>query len=96
MVGAEMVVEVLDRPARMAGSVLLEHPFDPVGRHAARGRLVEPSVKQSVQAIVLVAAPVAAEAALAHPQHLRRLQRRQASCLPVPQHILKRLHPAFL
>ena len=61
MVGAEMVVEVLDRPARMAGSVLLEHPFDPVGRHAARGRLVEPSVEQSVQAIVLVAAPVAAE-----------------------------------
>ena len=57
MVGAEMVVEVLDRPARMAGSVLLEHPFDPVGRHAARGRLVEPSVEQSVQAIVLVAAP---------------------------------------
>ena len=62
MVGAEMVVEVLDRPARMAASVLLEHPFDPVGRHAARGRLVEPSVEQSVQAIVLVAAPVAAEA----------------------------------
>ena len=50
MVGAEMVVEVLDRPARMAGSVLLEHPFDPVGRHAARGRLVEPSIEQSVQA----------------------------------------------
>ena len=44
MVGAEMVVEVLRPSSPMAGSVLLEHPFDPVGRHAARGRLVEPSV----------------------------------------------------
>ena len=35
VVGAEMVVEVLDRPAHMAGSVLLEHPGHP-DRHGTR------------------------------------------------------------
>ena len=50
MVGAEMVVEVLDRPARMAGSVLLKAPIRS-GRPArgAPRRLVEPSIEQSVQ-----------------------------------------------
>ena len=57
MVGAEMVAEVLDRPARMAGSVQLEHPFDPAWRKA-RGASGSPCrepwpIEESVQAIVL-------------------------------------------
>ena len=67
----------------MAAPVLLDHPGHLIARHAARGRLVEPSIEQAVEAVVFVAAPVAAEAPLTHPQQLRRLQRRQAPCLPV-------------
>ena len=96
VVGAQMVVEVLDRPAHVAGAVLLEHPGHLIGRHAARGRFAEPAVEEAVQAFLLIASSVAVEAALAHPQKLRRLQGGKPPCLKVSQNILKGLHPAFL
>ena len=43
---AQMVVEVLHRPADMAGAVLLQHPLDPIHRDPARRRLAEAAVEQ--------------------------------------------------
>ena len=93
---AQMVVEVLDRPADMAGAVLLQHPLDPIHRHPPRRPLAEPAVEQAVQTFLFVAPPVAPEAALRHPQKLGRIQRRQTLRLVASQNIAKLLHPPLL
>ena len=46
----EMIVEVLHRPAHVAGAVLFEHPLDPIHGDPARRRLAEAAVEQTVEA----------------------------------------------
>ena len=94
--GAQMVVEVLHRPAPVAAAILLKHPFDPVRRNPARGGLAQPAVEQTVASVLLVTPPVAPERPLRHPQQLRRIQRRKTLRLETSQHIVELLHPAFL
>ena len=92
----QVVVEVLHRPAHVAGPVLLQHPLDPIHGDPPRRRLAEPAVEQTVEAFGLIAASVAVKAALAHPQQLHRVVRRQTLRIEALQHIAKLLHPALL
>lgn len=73
VLGLQGFVEVLHREVEVAGAVLLDHPFDPVRRHAPPRRSPAPAVDQSLGALRFVAVAQPAKMTLADPQKLRRL-----------------------
>ena len=96
MVLAQVIVEMLDRPARVNRTVLLHHPVDLVDRHTLGRGLAKAPVKQAIQTLILMAAPPTPKRPLAHPQDLRRLKLAQ---LPLPhtiQNTLELLHSKLL
>jgi hypothetical protein len=92
----QMLVKVLDRPARVPRAVLRKHPVQLVDRHAPGRRLAQAFVEQTFKTFLLIAAPVAPELTLRTPQDLARIHHRKLSALPAAQYIDKLLHPAVL
>jgi len=72
-----MLVEVIRREVEIARPVLLHDPLDPIHRHPATRGTAPAAVDQTLRTFRFVAVPQTAEMALAHPQHLRRLQAAQ-------------------
>ena len=93
---AQMVVEMLHIPTRIAGAVKGQHPRLLVRRHPPRRCLAEPAVHKTLQPLFLKAVAVAAELTLRYPQNLARLRHAQLPPIPTVQQIQKLRHPALL
>ena len=92
----EMIVEVLDCPANMAGAVLFHHPGNLIDRDPAPRGLAQATVEQAIEPFALEAHPPAPERPLAHPQYLRRLNLAQFPNPDPIQQTLELLHPKLL
>ncbi len=92
----QVIVEVLDRPARVNRAVLLQHPVNLVDRNPLGRGLAEAAVKQTLQSIGLMAIPPASERPIAHPQYLCRLKLAQLSLSHTIQNTLELHHSKLL
>ena len=102
---AQVIVEMLHRPAAVDRALLLQNPGNLIHRNPLRRGLAKATVEQTVQAMLSMTippapapylAPLAPERPLAHPQYLRRFQLAQLTGANTIQNTLELPHPKIL
>src|ERR1700677_712777 len=88
----QMLVEVLDREARVALAIEPLHILRPISRAPLARRLAKPPVDEAGLALLLVAPRPAPERPLAHPEQLGRLLPVQLRRFPAAEKIQKHRH----
>ena len=85
MVPDKVLVKMLRRETRIHRSVQSQNLLDNVRRHTSQGRFAEPTVVQTVKAIVLMTNPPTPERPFAHTQNLSRFNLAQLMTFPSVQ-----------